>query len=156
MKNCWICILILVMAFHLSISYAQSTVNTTNKLFFKIRGEIHLKAIKKKGELYIMLVTEETFKTPLHSFKKLILKIGEKEIKEKRVAFKFIDIPPGRYGIRCFLDEDGNEKLNKGVFGPSEPWGMSWQGEKSSGWPKFKHIAFNVNKDLMDIRIVVE
>jgi uncharacterized protein (DUF2141 family) len=92
----------------------------------------------------------------MHSFKRLLLKIGEKEIKEEKVSFQFIDIPPGRYGIRCFLDEDGNEKLNKGVFGPSEPWGMSWQGGKSSGWPKFKHIAFNVSKDLMDIRIVVE
>ena len=93
MKNCWICILTLVMAFHLSISYAQSTSNTANKPCFKIRGEIHLKAIKKNGELYIMLVTEETFKTPLHSFKRLILKIGQKEIKEKKFLFNSLTFP---------------------------------------------------------------
>jgi hypothetical protein len=33
---------------------------------------------------------------------------------------------------------------------------MSWQGEKASGWPNFKYIAFDVNKDMMGIRIVVE
>ena len=136
--------------------YYLREISLTGKQNCKIGGEIHLKEIKKNGNLYILLVTEETFKTPLHSFKKRILKIGDKEIKERKVSFIFIDIPPGRYGIRCFLDVDGNEKLNKGMFGPSEPWGMSWQGKKPLGWPKFKHIAFNVNKDLMDIRIVVK
>ena len=55
-----------------------------------------------------MLITEETFKTLLHSFKKFILEIGEKEIGEKKVSFQFTDTPSGKYGIRCFLDEDGN------------------------------------------------
>lgn len=156
MRNCLLCIFMFVMTIHVNASYAESVVDPTDKPYFKIKGEIHLKGIKKNGNLYIMLVTEETFKTPLHSFKKLIIEIGEKEINEKKVSFQFIDIPSGRYGIRCFLDEDGNEKLNKGIFGPAEPWGMSWQGAKASGWPKFKYIAFDVDKDLMDMKIVVE
>ena len=156
MKNFLLCIFMLVIAVYMNDSNAQSTIDSLGNPYYKIEGYIHLKEIRKNGNLYILLVTEETFKIPLHSIKKLILKIGEKEIKEKKVSFKFIDIPPGRYGIRCFLDEDGNEKLNKGMFGPSEPWGMSGQGKRPFGWPKFKHIAFNVNKDLMDIRIVVE
>ena len=156
MRNALLCVFMLVIAIYMNYSNAQSTADSLGNPYYKIGGHIHLKEIRKNAHLYILLVTEETFKTPFHSFKKLILKIDEKEIKEKKVSFIFVDIPPGKYGIRCFLDEDGNEKLNKGIFGLSEPWGMSWQGKRPFGWPKFKHIAFNVNKDLMDIRIVVE
>lgn len=156
MRSCRLCVLMLMIVGYINISYAQSIIDPANKSYYTIGGEIHLKEIKKNGNLYISLVTEETFKTPLHGFKKLILEISEKEISQKKVSFHFLDIPPGRYGIRCFFDADGNEKLNKGMFGPSEPWGMSWQGEKALGWPKFKHIAFAVNMDLMDIQIVVE
>lgn len=74
-------------------------------------------------------------KQRVYFIKKLIIEIGEKKIKKKKVSFQFTDIPSGKYGIRCFLNEDGNQKLNKGIFGPAEPWGMSWQGEKASGWP---------------------
>ena len=150
------CFFFLVIVVCTGDSSAQSSPDSDGKQVYKIAGEILLKEIKKGGSLYVMLVTEESFKKPLHCFKKMIFKIGDKEIKEKRVSFEFTEIPPGTYGIRCFLDEDGNEKLNKGAFGPSEPWGMSWQGEKPIGWPKFKYISFDVNKDIMDIRVVVE
>ena len=68
-----------------------------------------------------------------------------KQLNKKKVSFKFEGIQKGTYGIRCFQDENGNGKLGKGMFGPKEPWGMSWQGDKPAKWPKFKHIAFNVN-----------
>jgi uncharacterized protein (DUF2141 family) len=155
MNNHFIYILLLMIGVYFNDLKAQSNADTTGGANYKIGGDIHLKEISKKGNLYILLITEEFFKTPLHSYKKIVLPIGDKEIKEKQVTFKFADIPPGRYGIRCFLDEDGNEKLNKGMFGPSEPWGMSWQGKKPFGWPKFENIAFDVNKDLMDIIIDV-
>ena len=124
------CFFLLVIFVCTGDSNAQSSSDSDDNQVYKVAGEILLKKIKKGGSLYVMLVTEESFKKPLHGLKKMIFKIGDKEIKDKRVSFKFDEIPPGTYGIRCFLDEDGNEKLNKGAFGPSEPWGMSWQGEK--------------------------
>jgi uncharacterized protein (DUF2141 family) len=137
-------------------SHAQAKDGSACSPCYQVGGEIILKEIKKQGDLHVMLVTEESFNKALQGFRKLILKIGQGEIKEKKVPFMFPDIPPGRYGIRCFLDEDGNGKLNRGAFGPSEPWGMSWQGKKPLGWPKFKYIAFDVERDVKDIRIVVE
>jgi uncharacterized protein (DUF2141 family) len=151
-----VCFFLLVVAVYTGDSNAQSSSDSHGNEVYRIAGEILLKEIRKGGSLYVMLVTEESFKSPLRGFKKMVLKIGDEEIKEERVSFEFAEIPPGTYGIRCFLDEDGNGKLNKGAFGPSEPWGMSWQGEQPLGWPKFKYIAFDVNKDIMDIRVVVE
>ena len=137
-------------------SYAQKKDGSVCSPCYRVGGEILLEEIKKQGDLHVLIVTEESFNKPLQGFRKLVIKIGQREIQDKKVPFTFTDISPGIYGIRCFLDEDGNGKLNRGAFGPAEPWGMSWQGEKPLGWPKFKSIAFHVEKDLLDICIVVK
>jgi uncharacterized protein (DUF2141 family) len=137
-------------------SHAQAKDGSACSPCYQVGGEIILKEIKKQGDLHVMLVTEESFNKPLQGFRKIIIDIGEKEIREKKVSFKFTQIPRGTYGIRCFLDQDKNGKLNRGAFGPSEPWCMSWQGKKPLGWPKFKYIAFDVERDVTDTRIVVE
>ena len=92
MRNTLIYIFLLLIGVYVNELNAQSTADTTDHQYYKIGGEIQLKEISKKGNLYILLVTEETFKTPLHSYKKLILPIGEKEIKQKTVTFEFNDI----------------------------------------------------------------
>lgn len=105
------------------------------------------------GDIHIFLVTEERFKTPLEGLQELVLEIGPDEIRKKKAFFRLEGVEQGRYGIRCFQDVNGNGKLDKGLFGPSEPWGMSWQRKKPSGWPRFKGIAFEVNSNIRDIRI---
>jgi uncharacterized protein (DUF2141 family) len=55
-----------------------------------------------------------------------------------------------------FYDEDRNGVLNKGLFGPSEPWGMSFNGKKVLKWPKFSNISFKVTNDISNILIVVK
>jgi uncharacterized protein (DUF2141 family) len=123
---------------------------------FTVSGTILLKGVEKTGNLYVSLVTEKLFNTPLAGYKKSILKVDANILKNKKINFRFNGVEKGRYGIRCFLDLNGNGKLDKGTFGPSEPWGMSWQGKKPFGWPKFKYIAFDVDSHITNIRIVVE
>jgi uncharacterized protein (DUF2141 family) len=123
---------------------------------FTVSGTILLKGVGKTGNLYVSLVTEKLFNTPLAGYKKSILKVDTNILKSKEIKFRFNGVKKGRYGIRCFLDLNGNGKLDKGTFGPSEPWGMSWQGKKPFGWPKFKYIAFNVDSNITNLRILVE
>lgn len=117
---------------------------------FTIEGEIHF---QNTGNICVYLVTEDIFKEPFTGVQDSVIKIGQDEIDKKKVTFKFIGIQPGIYGIRCFQDVNGNGKLDKGMFGPKEPWGMSWQGEKPAKWPKFEHIAFEVKSDITDVKI---
>ena len=117
---------------------------------FSIEGEL---LFNKSGDIYISLVTEELFGTPLAGVRKFIIKIKEDEIKKNRVAFRFEDVAPGVYGLRCFQDVNGNGILDKGVFGPKEPWGMSWQGDKPARWPKFKHICFEITANITNLII---
>ena len=58
----------------------------------KIEGEIHF---KKSGDIFILLVDEETFKVPLTGVQKQILKITEKNLNAKKVAYKFEGISQG-------------------------------------------------------------
>lgn len=45
---------------------------------------------------------------------------------QKEISFTFKYIPPGRYAIAVFLDENDNYKLDRNIFGiPTEKYGFS-------------------------------
>jgi uncharacterized protein (DUF2141 family) len=58
----------------------------------------------------------------------------------------FRDLPPGRYAVIAYHDENGNGKLDLrfGMF-PKEGYGLS-NNPKLSGPPKFKDAAFEVTQ----------
>ena len=117
---------------------------------FSIEGKL---LFNNSGDIFVSLVTEDLFGTPLTGIRKFIIKINQDDIKKNMVSFKFESIAPGEYGIRCFQDVNGNGILDKGMFGPKEPWGMSWQDDKPAGWPKFKHICFEVTANIRNLNI---
>jgi uncharacterized protein (DUF2141 family) len=120
---------------------------------YAVAGRI---AFQNRGVIYVFLVTEEDFKTPLTGTQVLQLEIGSDEIKENEVTFRFEKVEAGIYGIRCFQDVNGNGELDGGLRGPAEPWGMSWQSEKPKKWPRFPHIAFEVKQDVNDLYIMLQ
>jgi len=110
--------------------------------------------VGREGVLFAYAVDEGGFASPQTGFRELRLHVGPVELAAGRVRFSFI-LPPGRYGIRCFLDLDGNGRLDRGPLGPAEPWGMSWNGSRRFGFPKFGDIAFMLDKDIRGLRIEV-
>jgi uncharacterized protein (DUF2141 family) len=115
---------------------------------YSISGSV---LVKKAGVLYIYLVDEKQFSIPLTGIVEIRKNLKEK--REQKIPFSFSGIPDGEYGIRVYVDTNGNGKLDRGVFGPSEPWGMSWQGEPKRGIPRFEDIAFYVERDVKNIII---
>lgn len=60
-----------------------------------------------------------------------------------RVVFE--DLPPGRYAIAAFHDENGDAMFNQGLFGiPLEGFGFSSDAEVTFGSPSFDDAAFSV------------
>jgi uncharacterized protein (DUF2141 family) len=118
-----------------------------------VEGEI---LFDKTGDIYVYLVTEESFRTPFTGSQEKVIEVGEQELRKKVAAFKFEQVRAGNYGIRCFQDVDGDGKLERGLFGPKEPWGMSWQGKKPAKWPEFEDISFEVNSNITSIQIRLE
>ena len=115
-----------------------------------ISGEVQIYDV---GDVYIYLADEETAKTPLTGNKVIIIKDDSTNRDFRKVEFQFENVEEGVYAIRCYQDVNGNEKLDRGLFGPKEPWWLSYQGERPPRIPKFKDIALKVDSDIKDIQI---
>jgi len=125
------------------------TVSLFGKESYTVSGSI---TTVKKGPVYIFLVDEAAFKKPMTGLQTKILHPDPKE----KILFSFLHVSPGNYGIRCFQDTNGNGKLDRGLWGPKEPWSMSWQIKRVLQWPWFKDIVFEVNKNVQGIIISLE
>lgn len=108
---------------------------------FSIKGKINC---SEEGTLYLFLVDKHSFKIPFTGIDTLVIK---PESGIDSVSFEFKNVQKGKYGIRGFLDKNENEKLDKGLFGPSEPWVISWQDGRCFPFD-FEDIAFLLDADI--------
>jgi uncharacterized protein (DUF2141 family) len=120
---------------------------------FTVGGEI---SFTKTGDLFIQLATEEEFNNDRMPPFALILRVGPEEMKKGKVSFQFGKVPVGTYGIRCFQDVNENQKLDRGVFGPSEPWGVYRPKRPAFRGPKFEEISFVLDRDMVDVQVEVK
>lgn len=113
--------------------------NLSAQIKYSVSGTIVLS--EAKGDVYLAIADEETNNIPMEGIKKIVLKSAGKEL-----TFNFTDIPKGTYTLKCFQDINGNGKLDKGMFGPKEPWFLSWNGKKRFP-PRWDDINFELDKD---------
>lgn len=60
----------------------------------------------------------------------------------------FSGVPPGRYAVKSFADENGNAKLDTNLFGlPVERYGFSNNARGRMGPPSFEAAAVEVVED---------
>ena len=111
-----------------------------------------LYAISRSGTVYIYLVDEEHSGIPLSGVLATV-DPGRTETEDGYVSFSFSNLQQGIYGIRCFQDINGNGKLDRGLFGPTEPWGFSWNRQPPSGPPAFSDYCHQVTGVLKNIEI---
>jgi uncharacterized protein (DUF2141 family) len=117
---------------------------------YKIAGRV---LVAEDGVLHIYLVDEDQFSVPFTGIKEIVVPIALANVESGFVPFAFQEISSGRYGIRVFIDTNGNGGLDRGLLGPREPWGMSWQAKRISGIPRFKDIAFYLAGDIYGLEI---
>jgi len=93
---------------------------------FRVYGEIRVP--RSDGIILIYIIDREYFEIPLAGLYTIVLKASS-----NMLEYEFRDLPNGTYGIKCFQDLNGNGKLDRGLFGPSEPWALSWKESLSGG-----------------------
>ena len=60
-----------------------------------------------------------------------------------QATLMFEDLKPGTYGIAVYLDENGNEEMDRNLFGaPTEPFGFSMNPVMGFSAPKFEAFSF--------------
>jgi uncharacterized protein (DUF2141 family) len=110
---------------------------------FTVSGECQ---VTEHGLLRVYLVDERSFPVPMSGIQTVTRAVAASGTGKQRIAFTF-SVPRGTYGIRCFLDVNGNGALDRGLLGPLEPWDMSWRNQRPAGFPRFADIAFTVSGD---------
>lgn len=70
------------------------------------------------------------------------------EMVEGTGQWVFGNVPPGRYAVKSFADENGNAKLDTNLFGlPTERYGFSNNARGRMGPPGFDAAAVEVDAD---------
>ena len=65
-----------------------------------------------------------------------------------KVVFVFSNLPPGRYAVSAYHDENGNSQLDRSLIGmPTERYGMSRDARGTIGPPTFDAAAFDLKGD---------
>ena len=93
--------------------------------------------------IYVALWDEKDFLG--HPVRQLVFRPEEPPV------FHFV-IPPGRWALSAFEDENGNGILDMGHFGPKEPSGF-WHPFHAWRKPRFSDVAVLVEGDTADADI---
>ena len=65
-----------------------------------------------------------------------------------------LDIPPGDYAIRAFVDQDGNGELNLSRIGrPTEPYASSLSPDRKRRSQRFEHAIVTLSADQPSVSI---
>ena len=100
------------------------------------------------GLVRVAVCTPTTFTTKHCPF------TGAAPAKGGSVVVSVPDIPPGRYAVQAYHDEDGNGRLRKGLFGlPAEAIGFSRDARVRLGAPSFDEAAIDVAEPVTATRL---
>lgn len=70
------------------------------------------------------------------------------------VVLTFKEVPPGAYALSAYHDENGNEKMDRGLFNiPSERYGFSGDARADKGPPEFRAAQVEVRDPATKISI---
>ena len=77
--------------------------------------------------------------------------------KDAADGYVFKKLPFGKYAVKVYHDENGNNKLDKNLFGvPSELYGASNDARSSFGPPPFDKAVFTLDKASLTLTIKAE
>jgi len=120
---------------------------------FSVSGEVYF---QHDSDIYMNLVTRETFLNrlkPLPPPFGMCIKLTPEQRKAKRVPFEFEGIPKGNYFLLVFQDLNKNEKLDREIGSPTEPFGTYKTFEFVLQWD---NVKFLVDQNITGIKITIE
>ena len=113
------------------------------------RLDVELTGVENgRGLVRVAICTPETFTTKHCPFS------GAAPARPGSVVVSVDGIPPGRYAVQAYHDEDGNGRLRRGLFGvPSEAIGFSRDARVTLSAPPFEDAAIEVAEPATAIRL---
>jgi uncharacterized protein (DUF2141 family) len=111
-----------------------------------IRGTIYnVQQNSEEPVIRLFLLDESSFHKPYEGIRQKVIRVEEGKT---HVGFTIENVSRGKYGLRCYQDENNNGKLDRFLVIPKEPWTLSWKGNKKHIPPEFEDISFQVSNDI--------
>lgn len=105
-----------------------------------------------KGQLCIALFNSEDN----YSNKEEPLIRGRASIEDMKAIWVFENIPFREYAVKCYHDENGNEKMDRNFLGiPKEKYGFSNNAKGNSGPPDYEEAIFIFSSEIKNIEITI-
>ncbi len=102
------------------------------------------------GDIMVALYNSES------SFLNTPFKVNKTSSSSNIVTLTFENIPNGYYAISLYQDEDKNEELTRGMFGPKEPYAFSNNAKGSYGPAEFDDAKFEVKDEDLVLEIDID
>ena len=109
-----------------------------------------ISGIEQDGQLFVAIFDERGWEAAPDFQEGFVEGRSYRVESASSVDFRIDDVPPGTYAVRAFLDTNGNQELDMGMFGPKEPWGVYRATGRIVGPPRFRSLAFEVSSDVRD------
>lgn len=101
-----------------------------------------------RGLVRVAVCTPETFTTKHCPF------VSAAPAHAGTVTVSVEGIPPGRYAVQSYHDEDGNGRVRRGLFGiPAEAIGFSRDAPVRLGAPRFEDAAIDITEPSTTTRL---
>lgn len=130
----------------LNTAFAQS-MDTT----YSVRGVIT--NYKPDKTIYVAMFSNSNDFKQCKPYKKL--RFSQNQLPPDTLLFIFSEVEPGEYIIASYQDINGDGKMNKGLFGPTEPYRIYKPNYGLFG-PKFSKCKFTVNGNITTADMVLK
>tara|TARA_S200000501_G_C20752262_1_gene712225 strand:+ start:137 stop:595 length:459 start_codon:yes stop_codon:yes gene_type:complete len=132
----------------LNISSANLTIEIENIQTNK--GTLYISLINKKDSFEKILTTNQEI---LNHVDDIFIGTSKKVDRNSRQTVTLSEVPYGIYSIMIFQDLNENQRLDKWIFGPSEPYGFSKNPTTKFRAPYFEETQIKIKNEKSIVKI---
>ena len=137
--------IILILALILGSLYLLSAAETDSDSTFSIRGKV---SFTKDIPVTVTCLTEQEFKEELPARYFYLQRLSASDLERGYIEYEISSIPEGKYLVFAFQDKNENDKVDRILFAPREPWAIYGLPRPTTGKPKFAKLSMYIDSDL--------
>jgi uncharacterized protein (DUF2141 family) len=92
-------------------------------------------------KVFIALHSRDDYNTDREPAYTAIVTPNSQEADTRLVYYTFDQVESGMYVVSGFVDENGDQRLNLNIFGPTEPWDIMGSSRPMLRMPRFDSVA---------------
>ena len=108
---------------------------------------------KQDKTIYVAMFSNSNDFKQCKPYKKL--RFSQNQLPPDTLLFIFSEVDPGEYIIAAYQDINGDNKMNKGLFGPTEPYRI-YKPNYGFFVPKFSKCKFIVNYNITTANLALK